>query len=161
MARRASCSDAEVGQLSLWAEEIVPSPAQGDELRVNESVPSPSQGEGQDGGSAAAHHDVSTPTPTLPLPGGGRPSFSRESRKAVTSPSPSQGEGQDGGAAVAPNERPTRASPPKSKPLRAVAAARKDSIARSERALAAIRSILASESREEAARHAAAFRRNR
>jgi hypothetical protein len=65
-------------------------------------------------------------------------------------PSPFHGEGQDGGAARS-----------RSRPLRAVAAARKDTIARSERALAAIRSILASDSREEAARHAAAFRRNR
>jgi hypothetical protein len=112
MARRAPRGGEEVGQLSLWAEEI---------------VPSPSQGEG----------------------------------RTANPPSPAQGEGRDGSSAVTPNERPNPASPPKSKPLRAIAAARKDSIARSERALAAIRSILASESREEAARHAAAFRRNR
>jgi hypothetical protein len=125
MARRIGHGDEAAGQLCLWSEE---------------SLPSPFHGEGQDGGAAAVHHG-STPTPTLPLTGGGRD---------AQAPSPSQGEGGDGGA-----------SRSKSRPLRAVAAARKDTIARSERALAAIRSILASDSREEAARHAAAFRRNR
>jgi hypothetical protein len=95
--------------------------------------------------------EAPSPTPALPLEGG----------ESKTAPSPSQGEGGDGGSATTPNQRPAPASPPKRQPLRAVAAARKDTIARSERALNAIRAILSSNTSEEAARHAAAFRRNR
>lgn len=62
--------------------------------------------------------------------------------------------------ATSPGEARSKALPPKTSPARAVAASRKDSVARSERALAAIRSMLTS-STDKASTQASGFHLHR